>query len=125
MEGQKITTQHCIKDTRGANIHHDIYKCIKDLKAQKVIVKVFEKTTFASKELIQYLSCLCGRNDIVEFCGVCTDICVISNVLATRTELPNTKIVVDFDCCAGSSVDANNAAMWIFDSCNVEIESEM
>lgn len=123
LEGQKLPIVHCINGTRGSQIVHEIYECIKDLKKDRVSAKIVEKHKFASKELVDYLSCLCGKNDTVEFCGVYTDGCVISNVLAARMELPNTKLVIDFDCCAGSSPDANNAAMWICDSCQIDVIS--
>lgn len=44
----------------------------------------------------------CGEEaDAIELCGVCTDICVISNALLLRGIYPTIPIIADASCCAG------------------------
>ena len=59
--------------------------------------------------------------DYIELCGVCTDICVISNALLLRGIYPKIPIVVDMRCCNGSSTEADLAAVKIMASCNIEV----
>ena len=121
LEGKKLPVPHCIKGTGGENISKDLWDVVKELREQKKFVKVIDKHTFGSGTLIDYLSVTCGANDEIEFCGVCTDICVVSNVICTRMALPNTVIKVDAKCCAGTSMKAHNAALRTMASCQVDI----
>ena len=52
---------------------------------------------------------------------MCTDICVVSNAICLRAELPNTVIKVDGSCCAGTSMKAHNAALRTMNSCQIDI----
>jgi nicotinamidase-related amidase len=63
--------------------------------------------------------------DEVEFCGVCTDICVISNALIMRSQLPEIEITVDASCCAGSSVEKHKAALEVMKSCHINVINEV
>lgn len=62
--------------------------------------------------------------DAIELCGVCTDICVISNALALRGIYPTIPIIVDASCCAGLTPDRHIAALKVMKSCNVEVINE-
>ena len=60
----------------------------------------------------------------LEFCGLCTDICVISNVLMARQTMPNTKITVDASCCAGVTPEKHKAALEVMKSCQINVIGE-
>ena len=62
--------------------------------------------------------------DAIELCGVCTDICVISNALILRSMYPSTPIIVDASCCAGLTPEKHKAALEVMKSCNVEVINE-
>lgn len=62
--------------------------------------------------------------DMIELCGVCTDICVISNALLLRGIYPSTPIRVDASCCAGLAPEKHKAALEVMKSCNVEVINE-
>lgn len=121
LEGKKLPIPHCIRNTDGKNIHEDIWNVVKELRKKKRYIRVIDKHTFGSKELIDYLSATCGTNDIVEFVGVCTNICVVGNAIPLRMELPNTIIRVDANCCAGTTVKDHNAALRTMNSCQIDI----
>lgn len=121
LEGKKLPVPHCLKDGTGKNIVAELWDVAKELRANHKFVKVVDKHTFASKELIDYLSATCGSNDEIEICGVCTDICVVSNAICLRAELPNTVIKVDGSCCAGTTMKAHNAALRTMASCQIDI----
>lgn len=80
--------------------------------------KIYKKRSYGCKELILSLSE--RQPETVEFCGVCTDICVITNVLATMAFLPYSEIVVDGSCCAAEN-GGHSAALNVMTACNVKI----
>lgn len=117
-EGKKLPVEHCIKDTEGW--------CIpKELTAPFCYSPYcIEKPTFGSIELMNILKE--WVNDIddeyeFEFCGLCTDICVVSNVLLTKAFFPDVKISVRADCCAGSTPEKHAAALEVMKSCHIEV----
>ena len=74
---------------------------------------------FATSEIGSYISTM--DIDSVEFVGLCTDICVISNVLMLRSINPYIDISVDSSCCAGINESSHNAALSIMKECCVNI----
>ena len=121
LEGKKLPVPHCLKSGDGKNICDELWDVVKELREKRRFIRVVDKHTFASKELVDYLSVTCGSNDEIELCGVCTDICVVSNAICLRAELPNTVIKVDGSCCAGTTMKAHNAALRTMASCQIDI----
>ena len=110
-EGKKLPVPHCIKDTDGWQI------------SDKLSVgdgTVIDKPTFGSVELSEYISGL-GDIDSIEFVGLCTDICVISNVLLLKAKMPEVPISVDSSCCAGVTPQSHNNALEAMKMCQIEI----
>lgn len=109
-EGRKLPVPHCIKGTRGWAICDGLYQS-GDL--------VFDKPVFGSIELAKYLQQ--KSFDGIEFIGVCTDICVVSNVLLAKAVCLQTEVFVRENCCAGLSKDKHNAALETMRSCQVTV----
>ena len=59
--------------------------------------------------------------EAIEICGVCTDICVISNALILRSMFNNKRIICHKDWCAGTSPAAHEAALEVMESCQIEV----
>ena len=59
----------------------------------KPAIKVFEKPTFPSLDLANYLKD--SDYEEVELCGLVSNICVISNAVMVKSALPNTNIFID------------------------------
>ncbi|MCI6588216.1 MAG: isochorismatase family protein, partial [Clostridiales bacterium] len=57
-----------------------------------------------------------------ELCGVCTDICVVSNALLLKAALPEADILVDSALCAGVTPEKHAAALETLRSCQVEVK---
>ena len=110
-EGRKLPVPHCIKDTLGWQISD---------KLEVGDSTVIDKPTFGSVELSDYIANL---NDVeeVEFVGLCTDICVISNVLLLKAKLPEVTIRVDSSCCAGVTPETHRNALEAMKMCQIEI----
>lgn len=113
LEGKNLPIPHCIINTEG----HNLYGKIADLKSDTD--KCFLKCTYGSDELFEYLK---NRDYIsVELCGVVTNICVISNVVLTKTALFETPIYVDCTCVASNDDDLNLAAIKVMESLHIKI----
>ena len=121
LEGKKLPIPHCIKNTYGWNI-------INELKELSNTNNTIDKYTFGFKDWAWILDKVFKiyKEDKFEFelCGVCTDICVVSNALALRMFYPNTKITVDASCCAGVTPEKHKAALEVMKSCQIEVINE-
>ena len=58
----------------------------------------------------------------IELIGLCTDICVVSNALLLKASLPEVKICVDGNCCAGVTPEKHLAALETMRSCQIEVK---
>ena len=101
-EGEKLPVEHCIKDTEGWQI------CKELLPYAETVV---DKVTFGSMQLPGILEAFGEPVEEIELCGLCTDICVISNAMILRAALPEARISVDASCCAGVSAESHNKAL--------------
>ena len=109
-EGRYLPVVHCIEGTDGHLIADslDTGGC-----------EVFDKPNFGSLELAK--SVAEGGFDEVELCGLCTDICVVSNALILKAQLPETKVTVDARCCAGVTDESHSAALLTMKMCQVTV----
>lgn len=101
-EGKKLPVEHCIENTNGWGIVAEIGTAVKNNYSSKDW-SVIDKATFGSIYLGNYLreTYFIEQEDIeVDFCGVCTGICVISNVAIVKAALPETKVSVIENACA-------------------------
>lgn len=80
--------------------------------------KVYQKRSYGCKQLI--LDLAERKPTVVEFVGLCTDICVIANAMGVMAFLPYAEIVVDSRCCA-STKEGHEAALRVMKSCNIKI----
>ena len=114
-EGKNLPVPHCIKNTDGWQIRAE-------LDALRT-TEVLDKLTFGSKDLVEVI----GREENVEsitFLGLCTDICVISNVLLTKAFYPEIPLFVDAKGCAGVTPESHRNALAAMKMCQVTIENE-
>lgn len=117
LEGQNLPVSHCIIDTEG-------WQIIPELPTNSA--KIFNKYTFGDRYLAEELAeCYnLSEENLIELCGVCTDICVVSNALMLRAFLPNVPISVDASCCAGTTLEKHKAALEVMKSCQIEVINE-
>ena len=115
-EGRYLPVPHCIKDTDGFELNKKVSNALID----RLHLKVY-KPTFGSIQLVKYLYDLSEKRAEVTLIGVCTDICVLSNALLLKAHYPEMDIIVDASCCAGTTVEAHNAALLTMQSCQIDI----
>lgn len=101
-EGGNLPVQHCIKDTTGWEICNEL---------KPYANKVVDKITFGSVDLPDVIKAYGEQIDEIELCGLCTDICVISNAMILKATFPEVKIVVDSNCCAGVTAESHQTAL--------------
>lgn len=124
IEGQ-LLPKHCFALSKGSLIEDTVVNAIntKEIKRGTDYFKNIYKTTFGSLDLAIEMEEYVENNDIdvIEVVGLCTDICVISNVLMLRAACPNTRIVVDADCCVGSTPVNHICALKVMEQNCIEI----
>lgn len=115
-EGKHLPIKHCLKDEDG----WQLYGKIADLKGNDDLV--FSKPTFGSYELGEYLHMHKDEYESVEFVGVVTNICVISNIAVTKAAMPEVPITVYASCVASNDPALQEAALAVMESVHVEVK---
>lgn len=114
-EGKNLPVPHCIKGTPGWEIHPALDALRK--------TPAIDKVTFGSSDLPEILA----KEENVEsitFIGLCTDICVISNVMITKAYFPEVPLVVDAKACAGVTPESHKNALNAMKMCQITVVNE-
>ena len=109
-EGRNLPVPHCIRGTEGWQIVEGL--CLKG-------DRVFDKPTFGSLSLAEFIRD--GEFGRVEFVGVCTGICVISNAMLCKAAFPEANIVIDAALCACVTPESHDTALNAMRLCQMEI----
>ena len=124
LEGKKLPVPHCIKGTNGWEMPKEIEDALKE---NQNVVNVFEKNTFGSVWMSDYLKAA-NQNEILDnmeyeftIVGFCSNICVISNALMIRAHFPNSIIKVIRNCTAGVTPESNEDAINIMKMCQIDV----
>lgn len=117
-EGHNLPVPHCMRGSDGWQICQELQPF-----AENAVV--LDKVTFGSMELGPMLQDMHEEDAIssITFVGLCTDICVISNVMIAKAFLPEVPIIVDAACCAGVTPASHNTALASMRTCQVQIEN--
>lgn len=118
-EGRNLPVMHCIENTDGWQINGKV-KAAAEKKNKTV--GMFKKVTFGSAALAEFIKD--GKYECAEFIGLCTDICVISNVMVTKAAAPEIPITVDASCCAGVTPQSHKNALEAMKMCQISIVGE-
>ena len=139
-EGIHLPVKHCVGGTWGHEQNKEIASAIVTVAYSPLagapypnmntVYVYVTKPTFGSEHVYATIENIRlvngGKNADVEVdvCGVCTDICVVSNALMLKAKLYNNgeKVSVIEDLCAGTSVDNHNAAIQVMKSCQIEMK---
>ena len=111
-EGKKLPVPHCIKGSDGWQICDEL---------KPYVETVIDKLTFGSIELPRLLEGSGEPIEKIELCGLCTDICVISNAMVLKAAFPEVPIAVDSACSAGVTTDSHNTALDAMRAVQIEI----
>ena len=111
-EGKNLPVPHCIKYSDGWQICDEL---------KPYADTVVDKLTFGSIELPRLIESFGEPIERIELCGLCTDICVISNAMVLKAAFPEVPIAVDAACSAGVSVESHNTALDAMKAVQIEI----
>ena len=92
IEGRSLPVAHCTRMSDG----WQLYGKVALLKSPKDIV--FEKPTFGAAGLMSFLQE--HPYSTIEFCGLVTNMCVLSNAVIAKTAQPDAEIIIDAACTA-------------------------
>lgn len=117
-EGRNLPIAHCVVGTPG----WELAPALEEVRARRNAL-VLEKPSFGSLDLARWLV---EQNDAepissIELCGLCTDICVVSNALTIKAHLPEVPLSVNPALCAGVTPATHDAAISTMASCQVQI----
>lgn len=123
-EGRHLPVPHCILGTDGWQVNADVMAASEGA----TFVDVQNKYTFGMQDIAALLESIPDVCDVenyevesIEMIGVCTDICVVSNALILKAVYPEIPITVYSDCCAGTSIDAHEAALKVMQMCQIDV----
>lgn len=117
LEGKKLPVLHCIEGSAGHCLNKKIEKALEGKEYTAI-----KKNTFGSFKLAEAICKDFGDSEIeIDICGLCTDICVVSNALILRAAFPDAKITLDASCCAGVTEKKHNAALETMQSCQIDV----
>ena len=117
-EGKHLPVPHCIKGTAGWELDEKVQAAL-DRKTYTAI----EKPTFGSTALPELIKTVYDPAEFeIELCGLCTDICVVSNALLLKANFLETTVSVDSSCCAGVTPESHNAALLTMKMCQVQVK---
>ena len=113
-EGKNLPVPHCIKGSDGWGLCDEL----KDLLSDK---KAFEKPTFGSMDLAQYLKENAADISAIEVCGLVSNICVVSNAVIAKASCPEAEIIVDSSLTASFAPDLHQATMDVLKGIQVTV----
>lgn len=109
-EGNKLPVPHCLKGSDG-------WEIVPELKPY--VSKVFEKPTFGSKELADFVTN--NEYESITLIGVCTGICVLSNAILIKAFAPEIPVRVIAGLCACVTPDTHETALRAMETCQIEV----
>ena len=110
-EGRKLPVEHCIHGTPGWQICRELQPFARD---------VVDKLSFGSISLPRLLAQE-GTPESIELCGLCTDICVISNAMILKSAFPETPVYIEASCCAGVTPESHETALNAMRAVQIEV----
>ena len=114
-EGRKLPIKHCIFGTEGWNLVGELLQNVRPSVCERVLKDTFGFVGWGVKEFDK-------KYNEIYICGVCTDICVVSNALSLKTWYPEMPIFIIENLCAGVTPESHEAAIKTMYSCQIGIE---
>ena len=122
MEGKCLPVPHCLEEFWGWHIVDELHEFYEE--SWRLV-----KHRFGDIHLFERIE-KCVFNKLadepieeIELVGFCTDICVVSNALILKASVQGETTVISCDssCCAGTTIEAHEAALTVMRSCQVEV----
>ncbi len=111
-EAKEFPTLHCVEGTEGC----EIFGRLKRLSQESM---VFDKNTFASRDLANHLAAS-GYTD-VELCGVATNVCVMVNAVLIKSFMPECNVMINPDLVASYDKELGEKALDVMRSIGINV----
>lgn len=118
-EGVNLPIKHCVENTEGWQICEEVMNAVNSKN-----FTIINKSTFGSIYMANLLKeKYFIEQENVEFVivGVCTGICVISNVMLVKSALPESKISIIEKACACVTPESHKTAIEAMKLCQINI----
>lgn len=142
-EGKHLPVVHCLGGSVGWRIEDSVTEAIFKAWApyDAAWVRPVEKDKFGDQGVIYAIdewiipdyvrnhyedpsfSSDTGKGYEIEFIGLCTGICVLSNAILAKTWFPEATISVDASCCACVTPQSHDTALSAMQLCQIEIKN--
>ena len=117
-EGKNLPVKHCIKDTDG----HQLYGKINNfVKVENTFHYRKEGFGIAPEDMNKLANEIGELIKEIEFVGVVTNICVISNVVMFQAQYRNADIIVDGSRCASFDDVLHDKALDVIEALQVKV----
>lgn len=113
-EGKNLPVPHCIKGSDG-------FKLAADLEGPLSGCREFEKPTFGSMDLANYIAANASEYSSIEVCGLVSNICVISNAMLAKAAAPEAEIIVDSKLTASFDPKLHQACLDVLGGVQVKV----
>ena len=130
-EGKHLPVEHCIMGTPGWELVEEVAMATADIVNEGLDFNTVYKPNFGSADqLPEVINRVIRCNAVVnpedtkveiELCGLCSDICVVSNALILKANYPEFPVSVDAQAVAGVTPESNEAALTVMRMCQVEV----
>ena len=110
-EGRNLPVEHCIQGTPGWQICPELGGFAEN---------IVDKLSFGSISLPRVLAQE-GTPESITLCGLCTDICVISNAMILKSAFPETLIRVVSGACAGVTEKSHETALAAMEAVQIQV----
>lgn len=117
-EGKNLPVPHCYINTDG----HKLYGRLEEFKDVKNTFH-YNKQAFgiAPKDMLKIVDEIGSNIDEIEFVGVVSNMCVISNVVTFQSQYINSNITVDGTLCASFDNSLHDKALDVIESLQVKV----
>ena len=113
-EGKNLPVPHCIKGSDGWGLYDELKPLLEGKKC-------FEKLTFGSVELAEYLNENASEISSIEVCGLVSNICVVSNAVIAKAAAPEAEVIVDSSLTASFAPDLHQATLDVLKGIQVTV----
>lgn len=124
-EGKKLPVPHCIANTNGWRLDPAVQAAVCGYEVpilKDTFGGIFLPDEVKKLEMrLRLNSDKPEKIDTITLCGVCTDICVISNAMLLKAFFPEKNIQVAADCCAGVTPESHERALEAMKMCQIDI----
>ena len=127
-EGIALPVEHCIYGTEGHNLFGETRKAVAEAQKEKIGLHIL-KETFATSPaemvgIINDIERYFGKDakvDTVEFVGLVTNMCVLSNVICFQGAFPNAQMVVHANLVDSFNKDLHNKTLDVLEGMQVQV----